>query len=436
MKTIKTLLVISLLMAPLLGKAQIYLDKYNFGEGLNFSGEQGYKIKLEGFVQPYMETKRYTGNDDSNLYNRFRMRRLRLQLSGNMADEKLSYRLRVDLSGTAEADVDEAENSILLDAYIRYHINDNLSATFGQKSTPTDNRELNINSQTLQLPERSRVTSVFSTIREFGLFLDGSYRISPGGMYLKPSIAITNGDGQNAFKKDHGGLKYGGRLDFLPFGLFSNFGQFREADIARERTPKLVMGINYSYNDGVSSRRGRNSGSILYLNDQGEEELPDYMKLGFDFMFKYQGFSMLGEYVKGSAHVSDAITQRVRNDGSVSTSFEIDGEQHVGNYVKNRMMMGEGYNIQAGYIFTNLISIDARYTHLRADKYSFMNNGTFYNRPNYYTLGISKYLGRNYGAKIQASFTYVDAAEGSNNNEGNPIAGNEWIGRLVLTIGF
>ncbi|WP_461532816.1 porin [Sinomicrobium sp.] len=436
MKTIKTLLLLSILTIPLLGEAQIYLDKYEYGEGLNFSGEKGYKMRLEGFVQPYMETKKYTGNDDPDIYNRFRMRRLRLQLSGSLPDERWSYRLRFDLSGTSEADLDETENNILLDAYISYDVNDHISVTFGQKSTPTDNRELNINSQTLQLPERSRVTSVFSTIREFGLFVNGTYRISKGGMYLKPALAITNGDGQNVFKKDHGGLKYGGRLDFLPFGLFNKFGQFREADIAREPTPKLVVGVNYSYNDGVSSRRGRNSGSIIYLNDEGEEELPDYIKAGIDFMFKYKGFSVLGEYVKGSAKVSKDITQRVRNDGSVSSSFEIDGQQNVSNYVKNRMMLGEGYNIQAGYVFKNLISVDARYTHLRADNYSFMNNGTFYNRPNYYTIGLSKYLGKNYGAKIQASFTYTDAAEGSNDNNGTPIAGNEWVGRLILTVGF
>ena len=100
------------------------------------------------------------------------------------------------------------------------------------------------------------------------------------------------------------------------------------------------------------------------------------------------------------------------------------------------MMLGEGYNIQAGYIFRNLISVDARYSHIKADEYSFLNNGTFYNRPNYYTFGLSKYLDRNYGAKIQASFTYVDAAAGSNDINGNPIDGNEWIGRLIFSIGF
>ena len=96
------------------------------------------------------------------------------------------------------------------------------------------------------------------------------------------------------------------------------------------------------------------------------------------------------------------------------------------------MMLGEGYNFQAGYLFKNGFSIDARYTYLKADEYSFLNNATFYNRPNNYTIGISKYLARNYGAKIQTSFTYIDGND-INDNTGSPIPGNEWIARLMLT---
>lgn len=436
MKALKFIITVWILSIPLFSSGQIHLDKYNFGEGLNFSGEKGYSISLEGYAQPYVEVKRYLGNDDSELYQRFRMRRLRLNLNGKSENEKLSYRLKVDLSGTPEIEVEgDGEGTFLLDAYISYDITDDISLTFGQKSTPTDNRELRMNSQTLQLVERSRVTSAFSTIREFGLFSDATFRL-PGGSYLKPSLAITNGDGLNVFDRDRGGLKYGGRLDFLPFGLFTYFGQFRQADIVRELTPKLVVGVNYSFNNGMSSRRGRESGGIIYLDDEGEEALPDYTKYGIDFLFKYKGFSMIGEFVKATAHVGNDITQRVRNDGSVSSSFEVNGIQDVENYVKGRMMLGEGYNIQAGYVFRNLISVDARYTHLEADEHSFLNNGTFYNRPNYYTLGLSKYLDRNYGAKVQASFTYVDAAPGSNDMNGNPIDGNEWIGRLIFSIGF
>ena len=56
-------------------------------------------------------------------------------------------------------------------------------------------------------------------------------------MVIKPSFSITSGDGYGfkSISKDYGGLKYGGRIVFLPFGLFRNFGQFRQVDMV-ERT--------------------------------------------------------------------------------------------------------------------------------------------------------------------------------------------------------
>jgi hypothetical protein len=219
--------------------------------------------------------------------------------------------------------------------------------------------------------------------------------------------------------------------------LFSNFGQFREADVVRERTPKLVIGANYSYNNGVSSREGASSASILYLNNLSEESLPNFTKYGIDFMFKFRGFSAIGEFIGTSATVPADITQRVRNDGTVATTFvDITGVQNVSNYIKEKMILGKGYNIQMGYYFKNRISIDARYTHISADTHSFLNNGTFYNRPNYYTLGISKYLSRGYGLKVQASVTYAEDLPGSNDLSGLPITGNELNFNLITSISF
>lgn len=413
---------------------QIHLEKYNFGEGLQFTGDSGYKMQLDGYIQPYLETRKFSNSDD--LYNRFRMRRFRVRLSGTSENEKFKYRLQVDLSGSTEADVDEGGNTMLLDGFVSYDINENYTVTFGQKATPTDNLELGMSSQTLQLPERSRVTSVFSSIREFGVFIDASYKIRGTDVHIKPSFAVTNGDGMNVFKKDRGGLKYGGRINVLPLGLFRNFGQFRQGDMMRELTPKLLIGFTYSYNNGISDRRGRETGSILYLDADGNEALPDYEKFGIDMLFKYKGFSLLGEYVKANAHVGDDITQRVRTDGSVTPDFAINGIQDVDNYIKNRMMLGSGFNLQAGYIFKNLWSVDARYTHLKADQYSYLNNAAFYARPNYYTVGITKYLGKNYGAKIQLAGTYVDADPTATDNDGILINGHEWIGTLVFTVGF
>ena len=322
-----------------------------------------------------------------------------------------------------------------------YNITKRIKLSFGQRGTPTDNRELSMGSNALQLIERSKVTSAFSSIREFGFFLDGTIKIAPQ-RYLKPSLVITNGDGINGLTQDRGGLKYGGRLDVLPFGLFTNFGQFRQADIVRENSPKLIFGGYYSYNDGMSSRRGRTSGDIIFLNNDLEESLPDYEKYGFDFLFKFKGFSMLGEYVKSRSYLPSDIEYYVRNDGSLSSGITINDS----NFPNNKLMLGQGYNIQLGYVFRNRTSLDLRYCHLDADENSFLNNNTFYNRPNYYTFGLTKYLSRRYGFKIQGSVTFIELGEGANanvhtGNELEPynrplVSGHEIIYRFMTTFSF
>lgn len=404
------------------------LNTYQFGEGIKFNTNEGHEFKLSSFIQPYFETKQYT---EANLIeaNRFRMRRARLRLDGESANKKFSYRFQFDLTGNSE--FEEQEGLYLLDAVIEYQLFKEINISFGQRASFSENRELIINSNSLQLVERSRLSSAFSTIREFGFFINGNFKTG-GNSYLRPYFTLTNGDGGNVLNKDRGGLKIGGRLDFLPFGTFTNFGQFRQADVVRELTPKLLIGAIYSYNHGISDRRGRTSGDIIYLDANNEESLPDFEKFGADFLFKYKGFSALGEFVKTYANVPNDITQRVRVDGTTANTFIVNGLQDVNNYVRGRMMLGEAFNIQMGYLFKNGYSIDAQYTHLKPDEHSFLKNETFYNRPENYTIGISKYLARNYGAKIQTSFTYIKGNE-INDNFGNPIQGNEWIGRIMLT---
>ena len=426
-------LIITLLISTSIFSQSLSLESYNFGEGLRFNDESGYSIRLTGYAQPMIDLKNYTDIEEKSSTSRYRIRRLRLRVDGKSKNQKFGYRFQADLSGTSETGEDTGD--YLLDAYVSYAVTNRISILFGQRATYTDNRELFMNSNSLQLVERSRLTSAFASIREFGLFISGRLRAGRGA-YLRPYFVLTNGDGINVFDKDHGGLKIGGRLDYLPFGLFTNLGQFRQIDVMREQAPKLVLGVHFSHNSGMSSRRGRASGAIIYLDENDQESLPDYTKYGIDFLFKYKGFSALGEYIKSTAIVPDDITQRVRNDGSISESFLVDGLQNVDGYVKGRMMLGQAYNIQMGYLFKSGYSVDTRYTHLKADENSFLNNATFYNRPNYYTIGVGKLLAKNYGAKIQASITYVDGSLGINDTQGSPIQGNEWLTRIITTISF
>jgi len=427
-------------------EGNVTVDKYQLGEGLRFSTHRGHELRLFTYMQPFVEVRGYTGPDGAldfvrepddpyfDRLTRFRMRRLRMRLVGSSPRDRAEFRLQVDLAGANE--VDTVQSSFLLDAFVTIRPTRTLDISFGQRATPTDNRELFMLSHTLQLPERSRVTSAFAAIREFGFFVSDRLRIAQSQHYLKPYLTITNGDGLNVFGNDRGGLKYGGRIDYLPFGLFTRYGQFRQADLVREATPRLVVGAAFSYNRGISSRRGRSSADILYLDADSNELLPDFSKLCVDFMFKYRGLSVLGEFARTFASVPGDIAFRVRNDGSVTDNFN----GSVDNYVRGRMMLGRGYNLQAGYVFPSYTSIDARFTRLVPDEASFLNNGTFYNRGTYVTGGVSQYYDSRYGLKIQGSVTYVDAQPGSYDIRGSqdptvpPIPGDEWIARIVTTL--
>ena len=433
--------VIAFLIVNLSYSQGLEMQSYKFGDGLRFVGESGQSIRLTGYAQPMAELKNIDSVDLNS--SRYRMRRLRLRIDGQTKDPRFKYRLQVDLSGVSE--IGEVNEDPLMDAYIDYAPNNSFSVKFGQRTTYADNRELWMSSNSLQLVERSRLTSAFASIREFGVFVTG--RIKSGrGSFIRPYFVLSNGDGKNVMGNDKGGLKIGGRIDYLPFGLFTNIGQFRQIDVMREQVPKLVVGAHYSHNSGISSRRGRYSGRIIYLNNNDEESLPDYTKYGVDFLFKYRGFSALGEYVKSTANVPTDITQRVRTNGSVTPDFlapYTDGNNgdlnDMINYVKGRMMLGSAYNFQLGYLFKNNFSIDGRYTHLNADENSFMNNATFYNRPNYYTIGVTKLSGRNYGFKIQASLTYVDGSLGINHDndlDTDVVYNDELLFRLITTISF
>jgi len=404
------------------------VEKYQPGGGIRISTLDGYfKLHFQAGVQSYIELKNYRNEIDT----RFRVRRARIALAGEDVKRRISYRLRLDFRVGSGNDPDELNNGTLLDAFVRWQATPVFSFTVGQRSLFSDNRGLRTNSDFLSFIERSRVTSAFASIRDFGLFVEGRHRMG-NTMRLKTAIEITSGDGANAFLRTYGGLKYGARLDWLPFGYFRSFGEFRLHDLVFEYSPKLSFGVNYSFNDGMSSRRGRNSGSILYLNDDNEFSLPDYTKFGIDLLFKYRGLSVLAEFQKSWAQVPTDITQRIRNDGSISRNFP----GGVDSYVRDRMMLGSAFNIQAGYTFVRRFSLDLRYTHLTSDPHSFLNNGKFYSRPTYYSVALTKYLASD-ALKLQAEATYVETSDLSVDREDIFLNGDpEWIYRFLVQFNF
>ena len=405
----------------------LILGDYVPGNGIVLaSTDNNYKVVLRGYSQSLFESRTISYDSssivDNNRYNRFRARRIRLRLSGNQLYPGFSYRLQLNL---AESEADDGFlSNILWDAWLGYNINKTNKIIIGQKGTPTDNIEVQMASNTLQLPERSRLTGAFSSIREIGVFYDNRFKVGNKAV-IKSMFNVTTGDGYayNFNSRDYGGLKYGCRINILPFGLFRNFGQFRQVDMVRELNPKLLIGFSGSFNNGMSSRRGRRNGDFLFYNIAGVDtsyRLPNYLKVGGDLLFKYRGFSLLAEYVNTKAFVANDITHRndrYGNDPSqITSSFGAFNEDEFltvssDEYVKRQLILGSGFNIQAGYLFKSLFSIDGRFTKLNPNEFSFMNNATYYNRQHYYEIGLSKYFSKNYSFKVQASYRFIDDAK-------------------------
>ena len=165
MKSFKILIPFLLLLISIPFHSQdVRVSSYNFGEGINFTTGEGHEIKISSYFQPFLETKKYTEADINN-ESRFRMRRARFRIDGETANKRFSYRFQFDLSGNGET---EEDSGYLLDAIVNYELTSKITVSFGQRATYTDNRELFMNSNALQLVERSRLTSAFASIREFG----------------------------------------------------------------------------------------------------------------------------------------------------------------------------------------------------------------------------------------------------------------------------
>ena len=156
-------------------QSDVSIESYNLGEGVRFSQDESYSFRIRGWLQPWFQSIEYLGDNEIEFANRFRIRRARINFEGNPGNQRFYYRLQFDLTGNGPERY-FASKKYLLDAFVRYNITDKIRVTFGQRMPKTDNREVWMRSNTLQFVERSRLTSVFSSLREFGLLFRGNFQ--------------------------------------------------------------------------------------------------------------------------------------------------------------------------------------------------------------------------------------------------------------------
>ena len=247
--------------------------------------------------------------------------------------------------------------------------------------------------------------------REGGLFLETNFGIKKWRFY--PSISITTGEGQNFFEaQPNVGFKYGGRIDVLPFGDFIKNNAFIAHDIYRERKPKLAVGFAASYNSKVSSPIGSDNAVITGIfNKSGAIDYADYRKIVLDFVFKYQGFAIVGEYINGNIAGKELYT-----NNSASKKLTTDGASAYYN-------IGSAVNIQSSYVCKNGWAVDGRFSSIIPEYYT---KNSLVHRQQWLTVGVNKFI-KNNAVKVGINVSYIE--------DKNPVIKTQkWVSNLAVQI--
>jgi hypothetical protein len=361
-----------------------------FGKGLfNLVGKDStWSMKIAARMQ-FLAIANWEEGPDGGLVNpeqNFLVRRARLKFDGFAYTPRLKYKLELGLSnGDISGASDFTSNAprYILDAVIMWNFYKNLELWVGQSKLP-GNIERVISSGNMQQVDRSLLNRRFNLDRDVGIQLRHFFNLSDD-FILREIFAVSQGEGRNITTGNLGGYQYTARLEILPLGAFKGNGEYCGGDLAQEETPRLMLGATYDINlDAVKNRS--NQGSYME-NDLGFYET-NITTLFLDAMFKYAGFSLMGEY----AH-RDAEDPVARNsDGSAT-----------GDVVR----VGDGFNLQAGYILKNNWEVSGRYTNIILDELI-----TGRDPESQYTLGLSKYI-VGHKLKVQTDLSYLTVENGA-----------------------
>ncbi|AUC75098.1 porin [Olleya sp. Bg11-27] len=362
----------------------------SFGKGLiNFTAkDSSFSVRFAPrFQVRSVSSWDHDGSQYTNPEHNFIVRRARLKFDGFAYSPKLKYKIELGLSNrdiSGANDFNRNTPRIILDAVVMWHFAENFELWAGQTKLP-GNIERVVSSANLQLIDRSLLNSRFNLDRDLGLQLRHKSDLG-GGFLMREKIAISQGEGRNVSEGNEGGLQYTARLEFLPLGNFKSKGDYVQADLKREASPKLMVGFTYNYNqNAVRERSGL--GDYMFKSD-GTLYETNVTTLFADAMFKYKGFSFMGEYAKRDADQPIAI--------------DSDGITPTGDIV----LTGNAVNFQAGYLFKSNYEIAGRFTSLTYKDIT----GSLPTKQ--YTLGGSKYVvGHKLKVQTDLSYTTVNGSE-------------------------
>jgi hypothetical protein len=378
------LLTVAFILSGILTSFSQETNAPQFGKGLfNLVGKDStFTMKIATRMQ-LLGTAAWDKQSDGGLVDpasNMLVRRARLKFDGFAFSPKLKYKIELGLSNRDMAGQSEfTRNSprMILDAVVMWNFAGNFVLWAGQTKLP-GNIERVISSGNLQLVDRSLLNSAYNIDRDIGLQLRHHFNLSDKFL-VREKIAFSQGEGRNVVLGNLGGHQYTGRLELLPFGEFKSKGDYSGSDLVREQSPKLMFSTTYDINSNAVRTRS-NLGSYMY-NDVGLYETT-INTLFVDAMFKYRGFSFMGEYANRTA--KDPIAKN--SDGT-----------ETGDIVR----VGNGINLVTGYVFKSNWALDARYSNVTPDL-----NITGVNQSEQYTLGLSRFI-VGHKLKVQTDISYL-----------------------------
>lgn len=256
--------------------------------------------------------------------SQFQIRRARLKFDGFAFSPKLKYKMELGLSNRDLGPANSTTNfapRMILDAVLKWNFYENFVLWAGQTKLP-GNRERVISSANLQLVDRSMLNSVYNIDRDIGFQLHHHINIGKS-LVVREAFAFSQGEGRNVVQHNLGGYEYTGRLEVLPFGVFASKGDYTGGDLKREQKPKLAIGATYDYHERAVRDRA-NQGSYMSYDTNNDGNIDGYFEattstIFVDLMFKYKGFSVMGEFANRTVS-HNKEQQTIENDDLSTTT--------------------------------------------------------------------------------------------------------------------
>ncbi|RBW59792.1 porin [Tenacibaculum sp. E3R01] len=373
-----------------------------FGNGLfNLVGQDSTWSMKVGARMQFLTIAKWNSSSNglSKPSSSFLVRRARLKFNGFAFSPKLKYKMELGLTNNDIGGASEHTNNApryILDAVVKWNFYKNFELWIGQTKLP-GNIERVISSANLQLVDRSLLNVRFNIDRDMGFQLRHRFKLSDS-FIIKEVLSISQGEGRNITTGNLGGYQYTSRIELLPFGLFTSLEDDKGRDLIKEKTPKLVLGATYDFNNDAVKTQS-NLGAYM-KNDIGFYKT-NISTIFIDAMFKYKGISFMGEYA-----FRDAKNPLAKNSDGTLTG--------------DKVQIGSGLNLHGSYLFSKNWEISGRFTTINLDE-----KITQITQENQYTLGLSKYIA-GHKLKVQTDISYLDVIGKT----------NELMYRLQLDIHF